>query len=142
VLCRAVQPWQAAEVAPIVARFKAAEKRGNKERAAAAAALEPWLSPEVLPAVKEATIRTLVAAGVAPGKPQAPLPCKPPAPMPVKAASWSGCLQQQLQQAVQAGHAYFRDGQQPLQDCRTASCSVDMEGPLLKLNEAVASPNR
>jgi hypothetical protein len=77
-------------------RFRAAEKTGNSKRAAAAAALEPWLSPGVLPAVKEATVRTLVAAGVTPSRPQQQRQRLQPAPLPVKPAWWSGRLQQQL----------------------------------------------
>lgn len=128
---------QAQALAPVVSRFKAAEKKGEDKRAAAAAALAPWLSPGVLPAVKEATIRTLVAAGVAPSKPQPKQQQHlQPAPSPLKPARWSGCLQQQHMQEVQAVHAQFRDGQQPLQD------SADMHGLWPKLTGSAASPNR
>jgi hypothetical protein len=86
VLSCAVQPSY------VEGRFKIAEKLGRNKRSAAAAALEPWLSQGVLPAVKEATVRTLVAAGVMPSKPQQ----QRPAPAADKAAKRTWRNVQQL----------------------------------------------
>jgi hypothetical protein len=106
--------YQVGQVAAMELRFKMADKIGQRKRAAAAAALAPWLGPEVLPAVREATLRTLLAAGVTPGKPQQQQQQRrlKPAPLPLKPARWSGCLHQQLQ-AAQAALADVEQHKQP-----------------------------
>jgi hypothetical protein len=112
-------------------RFKVAEKIGRNKRAAAAAALEPWLNPEVPLAVKEATVKALIAADVAPSKRQQRQQ-QHLAPPPVKPARWSGCLPQQLQLGVEGACWGNVARQQQQQQQLGVRGEVGVQGPAPK----------
>jgi hypothetical protein len=131
-MSRCAVPCCAVQLAYVEGRFRLAEKMGRQKRAAIATALQPWLSPDITPECKEATLRCLVAAGVTPGNTntrQRLLLTSAPSPR-VK-AQWAGVQAQRA--AAAAGSS---TGQQDA-GARQVSTAVDDIDALLEEIESV-----